>query len=385
MRKAAVALCLRLSAFPLFAPTIESAALRRLQEMVEDTEMEEDAAEEGEGQAAVRVVQRGALYMGVLAEKEELFPHLVRAFAVASHTPATQKVRTYLKSVSNYLYDPALTSILQAILDLYTASPASTRLSDDTVISALSSLSPHTAPLLVLAVARVGDARALSSELVEAVKRVAKEKADPRLLLPLARYLKRADVEEALPSMLEHLSPAQVFSMLTRVVQGGTAGLPATQVVVLLHTVAVPREVLPRAIETLDKCFVEEHQDIYGKECMAAALQQLVVRNPVPPLFLRTVCPSLLLLSGNASIFTSRQFVWNNICHMHLQVIQTTRKYPDLMEYILDLVGQLVKKRVWESDDLTIWKGVKKLCEVRLRPGATFVFCSNFISIFGSL
>tara|TARA_B110000977_G_scaffold5966_1_gene8410 strand:+ start:12555 stop:16649 length:4095 start_codon:yes stop_codon:yes gene_type:complete len=119
--------------------------------------------------------------------------------------------------------------------------------------------------------------------------------------------------------------------------------LSASEILVALHDVDPGKHTdvpLKKIIQAVSACF--ERPKVFTPEVLASALSKMVEQNPLPLLFMRSV-------------------------------IQAETAYPNLKEFTLGLLRQLVRRKVWKGDG-KIWEGFIR-CAKRAAPRSFPVLC----------
>lgn len=179
----------------------------------------------------------------------------------------------------------------------------------------------------------------LSAQLTQACVAKFEGSKDALFLVPAIPGMQRPRVLQVFPRLLE-LGPGQFKAALHRLMMplpsSGQAMMTAPEVFISLHSIDATKDGVPlrKVMACLDPCMKEDMRSTFPPEAMAVALQQLVTRNPLPPLFMR---------------FT----------------IQTLNAAPRLKAFILDILSSLVNKQVWTQGQQ--WKGWI-MCSKQLVP-----------------
>ncbi|DBB00785.1 TPA: hypothetical protein ACH3X1_000717 [Trebouxia sp. C0004] len=179
----------------------------------------------------------------------------------------------------------------------------------------------------------------LSGQLTQACVAKFESSKDALFLVPAIPGMQRAQVLQVFPRLLE-LGPGQFKAALHRLIMplpsSGQAMMTAAEVFISLHSIDATKDGVPlrKVMACLDPCMKEDMRSTFPPEAMAVALQQLVTRNPLPPLFMR---------------FT----------------IQTLNAAPRLKAFVLDILSSLVSKQVWTHGQQ--WKGWI-MCSKQLVP-----------------
>jgi len=155
---------------------------------------------------------------------------------------------------------------------------------------------------------------------------------DLRFIIPVLGELDRIHFVGLLPQLLvTDLSGG--FSSLLGKILGPASRINPDDVLVELHLIDHVKQSVPleKVLEAIKACF--EAKALFKQEIIAGAMQKLVERNPIPPLYLRTT-------------------------------IQALKYYPKLQAFVLSVLSRLIEKEIWKSP--LLWKGFLKCCQETL-------------------
>ena len=105
--------------------------------------------------------------------------------------------------------------------------------------------------------------------------------------------------------------------------------LTAADLLVSLHDIDLEKNAMKTVIMATGYCF--EKPNVFTHEVLALVLQQLVERDPLPILIMRTVMQSLSM-------------------------------FPTLLGYVITILNRLVQKKVWLADK-RVWDGFVRTCD----------------------
>jgi len=172
-------------------------------------------------------------------------------------------------------------------------------------------------------------------ELVAAVKTVYEQRTpDPRLLIPILPALDKDDIIAYLPKLITVPSPALKL-VFSRFFASQPPAITPSELMVALHlltsdpAISKDQSVMKKVIEATQLCL--EQPTVFTPEVLAVVLQQLIDVKPIPMLTMRTV-------------------------------IQTVKKYPKLINFIMTLLSRLIQKQVWTEKKL--WEGFIMCCKI---------------------
>ncbi|KAL0084168.1 Symplekin tight junction protein C terminal-domain-containing protein [Phycomyces blakesleeanus] len=188
-----------------------------------------------------------------------------------------------------------------------------------------------------------------SSELVNAVMYIYRErKLDAKFLIPIISGLRKEDIRQNLPKIVELLNNTEgqrkvvkkVFSRIVSSTGSSKTPMAPTELLMALHKMEenVP---LQKAVEAINICFTMP--DTFEAKHVATALQHLVEQPKIPLLLMVTM-------------------------------IRTVAVYKSLNNFILSLLVKLISKRVWAYPKL--WDGFVK-CTERTLPDSVKVLSSS--------
>jgi len=170
-------------------------------------------------------------------------------------------------------------------------------------------------------------------ELVERVRDIYhKRVSDVRFLIPVLIGLTKKEVISAIPKLIR-LNPVvvkEVFNrLLTAPAEGSTASpLTPADLLVALHDVDLDKNDMKTVIKATGFCFAQPQ--VFTQEVLALVLQQLMERDPIPTLLMRTVIQSLTM-------------------------------YPRLLGFVLNILSRLIGKKVWHNK--RVWEGFIRCCQ----------------------
>ncbi|KAJ8651678.1 hypothetical protein O0I10_012746 [Lichtheimia ornata] len=179
-----------------------------------------------------------------------------------------------------------------------------------------------------------------SIELVSAVKSAYQERnLDAKFLIPIVSGLSKEDLRHSLPKIVELLNNTdgqrkvvkKVFSRIVTSSATSPAAMNPTELLLALHEMEenVP---LPKAVEAINVCFTMP--DVFEAKYVSNALRYLIDQSKIPILLMVTM-------------------------------IRTVSVYKNLVQFVLNLLEKLIKKRVWTYPKL--WDGFVK-CTERTLP-----------------
>ncbi|KAK9830014.1 hypothetical protein WJX72_009205 [[Myrmecia] bisecta] len=194
------------------------------------------------------------------------------------------------------------------------------------LIALVNATPPRSEPLMLACLYALTEKDKPPEALVKACLAQHTRRRDPRWLVPALAGMTRAAVVAVFPSLL-NLDAARFNDMIHRlrnVPEEGKGLMNPSEILVALHTADLQKEKIPirKLILALNLCL--DQRDVFTPEALALTLQQLVVRTPLPPLFMRFV-------------------------------IQTQALAPKLKGYIMELLGTLVSRNIWSEPQQ--WKG----------------------------
>ncbi|CAB4003514.1 Symplekin [Paramuricea clavata] len=175
-----------------------------------------------------------------------------------------------------------------------------------------------------------------STALVKHVKDLYHKRAtDVRILIPVLTGLEKKEVVEVLPKLIKQ-SPnvvKEVFNRLLGCFHGestisSASPLTPSELLITLHNIEDKAD-MKSIIKAVSLCFAEK--TIYTQEVLAVVLQQLMDKNPLPTLFMRTVIQSL------------------SVC-------------PRLVGFAMNILSKLISKQVWKQPK--VWQGFVKCCQM---------------------
>jgi symplekin len=166
-----------------------------------------------------------------------------------------------------------------------------------------------------------------SERLVSSVLECYSRKKCVKMLIPVLPFIGKETVIEVLPDIIELPQsdlPGAIRRLCTKLyVNQAAPVLEPKELLVLLHTMdQANAATLKNAMTTINICLTMHEE--FNAEVLAATLNQLITRIPLPPLFMRTV-------------------------------LQSLSSAPSLREFIVRLLDQLAAKQIWTN--ATQWKG----------------------------
>lgn len=150
---------------------------------------------------------------------------------------------------------------------------------------------------------------------------------DPRIVVPVLSKLERNEILSLLPDLL-HLPIEDLKEAIKGLVEiQSETGLPkfsAAEILGLLHTLDVSKDesLLRKLMYAIQICIAD--RSMFPEEALAATINQLSTRTPLPQLFMRTV-------------------------------LQTLAAAPKLKSFVVSVLSQLIPKQVW--NDPIQWRG----------------------------
>ncbi|KAL9255407.1 Symplekin-like protein, partial [Drosera capensis] len=168
---------------------------------------------------------------------------------------------------------------------------------------------------------------------------------DATILIPMLSSLSKQEVLPIFPRLVD--LPLDKFQKaLDPILQGSAHSGPAltpTEALVALHDIVPEKErialkkascylVLFQIMDACSACF--EQRMVFTEQVLTKALSQMVERNPLPLLLMRTV-------------------------------IQAIDAYPTLVDFVMEILSKLVVKQLWKTPKL--WVGFMK-CVSQTQP-----------------
>jgi len=166
-----------------------------------------------------------------------------------------------------------------------------------------------------------------SERLISSVLKCFSRKKYVKILIPILPCLGKELVIKVLPDIIQlpqNDLPSAIRRLCTKIYGNQDAPvLEPKELLVLLHTMdQANAATLKNAIATINICLTMHEE--FTAEVLAATLNQLITRIPLPPLFMRTV-------------------------------LQSLSSAPKLREFAVRLLDQLAAKQIWTN--ATQWKG----------------------------
>ena len=169
----------------------------------------------------------------------------------------------------------------------------------------------------------------LPSDFIKLIKNVYQRTHDPRFLIPILRFISKSDLLEYLPYMIAIPAFTYVKKALLSILAAREPITPM-ELLINLHLLDLSKhkDGVSKQVHAVLECI---NSKVFGHDDLASVLQQLIDSPNVPKLFLRTV-------------------------------IETLTLYPRLIDFVVELLSQLVVKQVWKDKDL--WRGFISCCIV---------------------
>eukprot|EP00252_Welwitschia_mirabilis_P009709 TRINITY_DN2247_c0_g2_i1.p1 TRINITY_DN2247_c0_g2~~TRINITY_DN2247_c0_g2_i1.p1 ORF type:complete len:420 (-),score=76.46 TRINITY_DN2247_c0_g2_i1:932-2026(-) len=209
--------------------------------------------------------------------------------------------------------------------------------SSDELLKIISDPPAGSEHLLIQVLHFLTDRKTPSKELIATVKQLYEQKLkDPAILIPLLSSLSKEEVLPIFPRLVD--LPLDKFRVaLARILQGSVHTGPAltpAEVLIAIHTIDPERDALPlrKITDACSACF--DQKVVFTQQVLEKVLNHLVEENPLPLLFMRTV-------------------------------IQAVDKFPNLVDFVMDILSRLIKKQIWRQPKL--WVGFLK-CAYQTKP-----------------
>ena len=159
--------------------------------------------------------------------------------------------------------------------------------------------------------------------------------SDVRFLIPVLIGLTKKEVIAALPKLIR-LNQVVVKEVFNRLVTApapsdgvhSSSPLGPADLLIALHDIDVEKTDMKSVIRATGICFAQPL--IFTQEILALVLQQLMERDPIPTLFMRTV-------------------------------IQSLSMFPRLLGFVLNILSRLIRKEVWKNK--RVWEGFIRCCQ----------------------
>eukprot|EP00890_Picochlorum_soloecismus_P002569 jgi/Picsp_1/3312/NSC_06151-R1_symplekin len=166
-----------------------------------------------------------------------------------------------------------------------------------------------------------------SERLISSVLKCFSRKQHVKILIPVLPCIGKEIVIKVLPDIIQlpqNELPGVIRRLCTNIYSNqGAPVLEPKELLVLLHTMdQATAATLKNAMATINICLTMHEE--FTAEVLAATLNQLITRIPLPPLFMRTV-------------------------------LQSLSSAPSLREFVVRLLDQLAAKQIWTN--ATQWKG----------------------------
>eukprot|EP00854_Cymbomonas_tetramitiformis_P020273 gene20273-24277_t len=163
----------------------------------------------------------------------------------------------------------------------------------------------------------------LHPNLLDATRALYQSTQDVRVMMPMLGSLPKTEVLGLVPELVA-LPDEDVRSMMSLVLQSGA--LTPAELLVALHDVEV--------LDAIQRCLLSPNLGpmFCTVQVLGTALTQMVQRQPLPLLFMRTM-------------------------------IQADARVPSLRPRLMELLSELISKQVWRHADARVWTGFVKFAE----------------------
>ncbi|KAL6040989.1 Symplekin [Balamuthia mandrillaris] len=288
------------------------------------TEESSSASDGPHVRAMEELIQRHLLlYFALCSKKHELLHTLVGMYCKTRHIQVKKVIHRHAKDLI-----PSIGMQSPALLQLITTFGAGA----ETFILQILHILTETAPP--------------TPQLVDGVKTLYQTRVpDARFLIPVLSGLTKDEIVDLLPNFIA-LPPTILKNVIHRLLHNRPTNITPEELLVALHCLRnttpasslsapttpqqPPKKVpLRSVVEAIGYCL--EQQTVYSQSIMAIVLQQLVDVIPTPPMFMRTV-------------------------------MQTLRRFPKLMGFIMGILLRLTSKQIW--NDARLWQGFIKCCQM---------------------
>lgn len=237
------------------------------------------------------------LYFALCTKRNELFGRIVDLYIKIEHPKLKESVKNEAKELIQIL-GMACEDILKVIRNCPDGG-------EEFILLILQTLTLKKLP---------------SDELIDAAKDLYSKKPDARFLIPILPRLNNSYLVKILPALVDLPIVSSKIAIRAIALSKNSSFKPQHLLIKLHELCPTKQDVrLKKVIDLIQLCLNEKK--IFNSEVLAAVLQQLVDKTPVPVLFMRTLIQSLL-------IFTS------------------------LTPFAMGILSRLVSKLVWESPDL---------------------------------
>ncbi|KAI8144483.1 Symplekin tight junction protein C terminal-domain-containing protein [Fennellomyces sp. T-0311] len=303
------------------APKVEAYAIQALQTLTmaslgEDKSENDEMETDKEAWKEQDVVRHAELFFALCAKKNDLLDELFNVYIHA----AEQVQRLIRQHIFNLIKSIGMNS--PKLLDVIRHFP------------------PGGETLVIRILVALCDTVRPTPELVSAVKSVYQERnLDAKFLIPIVSGLGKEDLRQNLSKIVELLNNTEgqrkvVKKVFSRIVSSSaTVAAPMTPTELLLALHEMEENVpLPKAVEAINICFTMP--DAFEAKYVSAALRHLAEQPKIPILLMVTM-------------------------------IRTVSVYKNLVQFILQLLEKLIKKKVWTYPKL--WDGFVK-CTERTQP-----------------
>lgn len=174
----------------------------------------------------------------------------------------------------------------------------------------------------------------LHPKLLDATRALYQSTQDVRVLIPMLGSLPKTEVLALVPELVA-LPDEEVRSMMSLVLQSGA--LTPAELLVALHDVeANPanKGLLKQVLDAIQRCLLSPSLGpmFCTVQVLGTALTQMVQRQPLPLLFMRTM-------------------------------IQADARVPSLRPRLMELLSELISKQVWRHTDARVWTGFLRFAE----------------------
>ncbi|KAK3258347.1 hypothetical protein CYMTET_32603 [Cymbomonas tetramitiformis] len=174
----------------------------------------------------------------------------------------------------------------------------------------------------------------LHPNLLDATRALYQSTQDVRVMMPMLGSLPKTEVLGLVPELVA-LPDEDVRSMMSLVLQSGA--LTPAELLVALHDVEVPpanKAFLKQVLDAIQRCLLSPNLGpmFCTVQVLGTALTQMVQRQPLPLLFMRTM-------------------------------IQADARVPSLRPRLMELLSELISKQVWRHADARVWTGFVKFAE----------------------
>jgi symplekin len=169
-------------------------------------------------------------------------------------------------------------------------------------------------------------------EVVESTKCLYEQSGkDVRFLIPVIKGLTKREIRDALPQIVSLSSGSLLKAVIHKLVAEDHSPINMTDLLILLHDVDCTDndDVMKAIIKATTLCLADKA--LISSEVLVSVIKEVVRRSPLPVIFMRTV-------------------------------LQTLNMYPNLVDFIVTVLDELVAKEIWNTPKL--WQGFVHCCEV---------------------